>query len=66
VWEKVFQAFLSTLDAEGKLQGERAFREATVVPAKRVHIRCQAPTAAPTARGLILSASEESPLMRRW
>jgi hypothetical protein len=31
----VFEAFLSTLNAEGKLQWERAFLDATFVPAKR-------------------------------
>ena len=34
VWERIFRAFLSTLDEEGKLDWNRAFMDATFIPAK--------------------------------
>jgi transposase len=35
VWERLWRAFLSTLGQAGRLQGERAFMDATFLPAKR-------------------------------
>jgi len=35
VWERLWHAFLSTLDQAGRLQGERAFMDAIFLPAKK-------------------------------
>jgi hypothetical protein len=35
VWERVWRAFLSTLDQAGSFKWERAFMDATFLPAKK-------------------------------
>jgi len=50
VWEKIFRAFLAALDEAGRLQWERAFRDATFVPAKRGARRWGSPAGGRGAR----------------
>ena len=35
VWERIWRAFLATLDEEGKLEWSRAFLDGSFVPAKK-------------------------------
>ena len=35
VWTRIWQAFLSSLDEEGKLEWSRAFLDGSFVPAKK-------------------------------